>query len=76
VKYNPLRYRQVACDNFAPQDTLETLTSGNSVLRYDSTTQQYVYNWQTSKTFATKCYELLLELDDGTTQLARFKFPK
>ena len=76
VKYNPLRYRQIACDSYSPQDTLETVTSGNSVLRYDTTAQQYIYNWQTSKTFATKCYELLLELDNGSTQVARFRFPK
>ncbi len=76
VNYNPLRYRQIACDGSSQQDLLETETSGSSILRYDTTAQQYVYNWQTSSTFAGKCYELLLELDNGTTPVARFSFTK
>ncbi len=76
VNYNPLRYRQVACDGSAPQDAMESETSGASVLRYDTTAQQYVYNWQTTSTFAGKCYELYVELDNGTTQVARFSFTK
>jgi hypothetical protein len=76
VLYNPLRYRQIACNGTSPQDLLETETSGASMLRYDSTSNQYIYNWQTQSVFANNCYELLLELKDGTTQVARFKFTK
>jgi hypothetical protein len=76
VLYNPLRLRQVNCDNNSPVDTLETDTPGATTLTYDTGSNSYHYNWQTSSTFANKCYELLLELDNGTTQIARFSFTK
>lgn len=76
VLYSPLRYRQVACDGSSTDDPVAGETSGNSGLRYDLDAEQYIFNWKTEKSFAGKCYELLLELDDGTTQVARFKFSK
>jgi hypothetical protein len=76
VTHNPLRYRQVPCAGGAAEDPVVGETAGNSRLRYDLDNEQYVYNWKTNKSFAGKCYELLLELDDGTTQVARFKFTK
>jgi cysteine-rich repeat protein len=75
VLYNPLRIRQVNCDTSAPLDQLETETTGVSGLSVTAD-GQYHYNWKTDATFAGKCYELLLELDNGTTQVARFKFTK
>jgi len=45
-------------------------------LRYDAAANQFVFNWQTSKAFGGKCYELILDLDDGTQRTARFKFAK
>jgi cysteine-rich repeat protein len=50
--------------------------AGASGLTYDTGSNQYHYNWKTSSTYLNKCYELLLELDNGTTQIARFKFNK
>jgi hypothetical protein len=76
VVNNPLRYRQINCDATSPSDPLPADTSGSSGLRYDSTTNQYIFTWQTSSTFAGKCYELLLDLNDGTQKIARFKFTK
>jgi cysteine-rich repeat protein len=76
VLYNPLRIRQVNCDTNASLDTLETETPGSSGLTYDVTSNEYHYNWQTSSTYLNRCYDLLLELDNGTTQVARFKFTK
>jgi hypothetical protein len=76
VLYNPLRIRQIACDTSAPQDALPSDTPGSSGLTYDVGSNQYHYNWQTNSTFANKCYELLIELDNGTTQIARFSFTK
>jgi len=78
VEFNPLHYRQINCDSGAPTDliTPDATTTGATSLRYDSTNNQYVFNWQTSSTFAGKCYELLLNLDDGTQQIARFRFTK
>lgn len=77
VLFNPLRYRQINCNTSAPQDPLSDAdTSGSSGLRYDFTANQYIFTWQTSSTFANKCYELLLDLNDGTQKIARFKFTK
>lgn len=76
VTHNPLRYRQVACDGSSAEDPVVGETAGNSGLRYDLDEEHYVFTWKTDKAFAGKCYELLLELDDGSTQIARFKFKK
>jgi hypothetical protein len=76
VLYNPLRYRQTASGSTIWYDLLPGDTSGASGLRYDGTSNQYIFTWQTSKTFADKSYELLLELNDGSVHNALFKFTK
>jgi hypothetical protein len=77
VVYNPLRYRQIA-DDGAPIDPLpaDADTAGATVLRYDSAANQFIFNWKTTSTFARKCYELILDLNDGTEKTARFMFTK
>jgi hypothetical protein len=70
-----LTYRQIATDTSSPQDTIPD-TSGASGLRYDSTSNQYIFNWQTSSTFTNKSYEFILTLNDGTVHNALFKFTK
>jgi hypothetical protein len=79
VRYNPLRYNVINCENGAPTELVvpvNATTTGATSLRYDSTNNQYVFNWQTSSTFAGKCIELLLDLNDGTQQTALFRFTK
>jgi isopentenyl diphosphate isomerase/L-lactate dehydrogenase-like FMN-dependent dehydrogenase len=76
VVNNPPLYRQINCDTNAPQDPLPSDTSGNSGLRYDAGANQYIFTWQTSSSFSNKCYELLLDLDDGTQHVSRYKFTK
>jgi hypothetical protein len=73
-----ITYRRIACDNFLPQDALPTDadTSGGSGLHYDSDANQYVFNWQTSSTFVSKCYELRLDFGNGSYKTALFKFTK
>ncbi len=44
-------------------------TSGNSGLRYDSTSNQFVFNWQT-KGLLVGCYDVILALDDTTVHAA------
>jgi cysteine-rich repeat protein len=76
VVHNPLRVQLVNCETNAIEDTLETDTPGASGLTYDAGSNQYHYNWKTSTTYANKCYDLLLEFDNGTTVVAHFKFKK
>jgi hypothetical protein len=64
----------VACDS-APSDIVgETVTAtGSTLLRFDATTNQFVYNWQTDKTW-NGCRLLQLTLNDGSTHFAKFRF--
>lgn len=73
-----LTYRTIACDNSLQQDPVATdaAASGSSGLHYDSTANQYVYNWQTASSFANKCYEFRVTFDNGSSRTALFKFTK
>jgi hypothetical protein len=45
-------------------------------LKYDPLTDQYIYVWKTSSTFAGSCRTLELKLVDGTTHTANFYFTR
>ena len=59
-----------------PTDAIETTTSGNSGINYDSTNDQYTYVWKTQKGWAGTCGQLDVKLIDNTTHSAYFKFLK
>jgi hypothetical protein len=67
-----LTYATVNCDGSAPTDDIETVATGGTSLRYDSTSGQFIYNWKTP-TGAGKCYRVTVTAQDGTAITAYFK---
>jgi hypothetical protein len=66
-----LSVKATSCGGFSgdPTDALETTSSGASGLRFDSTNNQYVYNWASP---GKGCYTLFLQLADGHSYPAYF----
>ena len=66
--------KPVSCTAFTgdPEDPIETVTTGGTVLRYDATGGQFIFNWQTPKKPNT-CYNLTMTATDGSTITAYFK---
>jgi hypothetical protein len=52
----------------------QTLTAGGSSLQYDAATATYTYVWKTEPAWAGTCRRLVLELADGSTHTADFRF--
>ena len=64
----------MACDA-APTAIVEELLSspGSTVFRYDATTNQFIYNWQSASSWRG-CRLLQVTLSDGTQHWAKFNF--
>jgi hypothetical protein len=60
------------CSASAPVDNLEEYATGGTQLRYDSTSQQYIYNWQSPKK-PGYCFQVDIVLTDGTHHVAQFQ---
>jgi hypothetical protein len=67
-----IRQATFTCTAGAPTDDVEAPTSGQTSLRYDTTANQYIYNWQSPKTSNT-CYKVTVNLTDGSSRSALFK---
>jgi hypothetical protein len=67
-----LTYAQTSCAATAITDDIETLATGGTVLRYDSTGGQFIYNWKTPA-LAGKCYRVTMLAQDGSSLAAYFK---
>jgi hypothetical protein len=71
VVKQPLMATQTLCTGGATDD-IELLATGATSLRYDTTSGQFIYNWQTPKK-AGYCYVVTVKLEDGTSISANFK---
>ena len=60
----------------APAKSLGGGATGGSSLRYDSTANQYIYNWKTTSSWAGTCRQLIIRFADGTFHRADFKFSR
>lgn len=69
---NPLKYKKIYCDYSGEFDTVDVVATGGTVLRYDTDSGQFVYNWKTPTTKNT-CWELTLTTVDGSALKANFK---
>jgi len=65
----------IPCNSSDPATVLEeTVTAGGSSLSYDPLTDQYIYVWKTEPGWAGTCRQLVVQLNDGSTHRANFKF--
>jgi alpha-amylase len=70
-----LQTNTVGCesDKNSIEDPIEAETSGKAGLHYDLITDQFVFNWKTSKDMKGSCMIFALNLKDGNSYNAKFK---
>ena len=65
--------KKVSCTPGSTEDAIETLAiPGSASFRYDSTSGQFINNWQTPKQ-PNACYDVIFTAQDGSTLTAHFK---
>jgi hypothetical protein len=69
------RAAQVDCGNLASSEetSVDFTTTGGTSLRYDTTSGQFVQNWQTPKNKVGSCYRVRMTTQDGSSIYADFK---
>jgi hypothetical protein len=71
VVNQPLKAVGITCDA-GTADDIELLATGGTSLRYDSTSGQFIYNWQTPKKPGA-CYIVTVSMQDDSSISAYFK---
>ena len=66
--------RRIACDTGAEFETLTETTTSTPGLLHEAGTADYTYVWSTRKTWAGTCRMFTLQLTDGSTHEASFRF--
>ncbi|HKU49008.1 MAG TPA: HYR domain-containing protein [Nitrososphaera sp.] len=66
-----LKQKLTSCDPSAPTDEVETTATGGTLLRYDATAGQFVYNWKVP--LQKGCYTVTMTLTDDSTVQALFR---
>jgi hypothetical protein len=64
----------VPCDASPVNAIEETVAPGSTVLRYDPTANQFIYNWHTDAAWAGTCRMFQITLKDGNVKQAKFQF--
>lgn len=64
------------CTGGATDVIEQTVTAGASGLSYDPATQQYTYVWKSNAAWAGQCGTLNVNLVDGSSHTAKFKFTR
>ena len=72
VKAGSPSWVAVPCTAGAVVDDVTEYTAGASSLKYDTTGNQFVYNWQSPKKVGA-CYQVTVTFIDGTSQSALFR---
>ncbi|HEY0733399.1 MAG TPA: PxKF domain-containing protein [Herpetosiphonaceae bacterium] len=66
-------YKAIACSTLtASEDAIEETTTSTAGLRFDTTGDQFIYNWKTPST-AGACYLFTMKTQDGSVLQANFK---
>ena len=62
----------MSCTTGVLEDVIEELAAtGGTALRFDTTGDQFIYNWKTPTTLG--CYKTTVTMMDGSTITANFK---
>ena len=64
----------IRCPNATTDPVGGDVAAGLAGLKYDTTSEQYVYNWPTLKSWAGTCRRLYVGFADATTPFADFQF--
>jgi hypothetical protein len=67
-----------SCTNVTDSDPVDftTTAAGSTVLRYDATGMQWIYNWATPKVTQTTCYRTWVTFADSSSLEAFFQLNK